>query len=399
MDKIIKADLKELFGKYALYHYIEMIPNGQYFMKPISGYKIEVNELNSLDKKLENFMIKHQTKGLQLSIFKPFSLSILEKMTFIEYLYFGSEDAKEIKYLKNCLELKHLVITGSKYNNFDFSFLEKLLVCDLSIKKGNYSLYECTTLKFIEIVYKEEDCHYLSNLKNLKNLILNASALKSLEGLEKLTKLTKLTIQNTKIEDINIDWNQLKNLKEISFVNCKYLTNLDGLSNAKNIINIRLENCKKIQSIKIISSLSLIQNISLIDMSKELKDFNFLEKLHHLKFVNMGYSKYFDTLDIFKNSLKLEELMLWSCKNISNIEILGELSFLKRVSLMGFGKISTLKPLCRLENLYHLSFKGTRINDNDIACLKNISSLKEIGFADNIKYNMKEEELEYFIKN
>lgn len=398
MDKILKADLKELFGKYALYNYTEMIPNGQYFMKTMNGYKIDVNELIYLNENFEDFMLKHQPKGLQFSIFEPFPLLILEKMSFIEYLHFDSVNAKEIKYLKNCLSLKHLVITGAKYNSFNFSIFQKLLKCDLSIKKGNYSLYECKTLEVVEIVYKEEDCYPISKLENLRYLNLQATNLTNLHGLEKLTELIKLEVHNAKIEDINIDWNQLKNLKEVSFVNCKFLTSLDGLSNAKNIINIRLQNCKKIKSIKEISSLPLTQDISLIDMSKDLEDFNLLEKLHHLEFVNMGYSKYFDTLDIFKNSIKLKELMLWSCKNIFNIDTLGKLPLLERISLMSFGKISTLKPLCVLQNLSHLSFNSTTIGDNDISCLKNISSLREIGFNDKPKYNMTEEELELILK-
>jgi len=389
-----KSKLKQIFGKYYDVYYQE-IPLDNYLSKQIKGYMLF---LKIWTDEIEEFILKYKIEGIALNLTEKFSFSMIKDMYWLKYLSFNSQYITDIKYLKELKDLEYLMIYGAKYNNFDFSIFKRLKKCDISIKKGNMSLYNCLTLESLDINYKEEDCMPLSNLVNLKYLILNASNLKSLNGLDRLEYLEYIEIHNAKIEDVGINWEKLSRLKNLSFINCKNLITIKGIEKSSNIKSLKLQNCVNLKSIENIKDLKFLVIIDLIDMSKDLKGFNAILKLTKLEEFNTGFSSNFTSLEIFQNCKNLKKLMLWGCKNVDIMNNLSYIGTIEKLILDRFGTIESLKPIVQLDKLKSFQFTFTTIKDKDIKCLQDCKSLERTVFDNNSQYNISETELNKLLK-
>ena len=140
-------------------------------------------------------------------------------------------------------------------------------------------------------------------------------------------------------EDDIIELNKNKKCETITLTRIKH-SNLDFLTNLKQIKSLRLYNC----SINDFSKLEQLNNLTEIFINgikgTEI-DFSFLRKIEKLEKLGIGYVFHFKSFPNLSSCLNLKRISIFNCKNladISKIELIPNLE--------SFGIVETpQKPL------------------------------------------------------
>ena len=146
-----------------------------------------------------------------------------------------------------------------------------------------------------------------------------------LEELLKLKNLKSITLRNGYI--FNSDYNIFLNLgalSEFAFESCEF-ENADLIASLK-LRSLSLINCK-IRNYYFINVFEDLNELSVINGTIELERLN---KLSHLKYLQISYSNIIDDTALTINTL--EELYIDNT-NISNFTFLNDLPNLKRISI------------------------------------------------------------------
>jgi len=167
----------------------------------------ELKIKNKIDDSYIQFMVLKQCKGLSINAKEAYTIDFLTQLPWLEGIEINFNVKGNIKALYSCTKLKYISIHSKE--SLDFSHFPDLRICNVSIKKGNLSLYQCINLEFAKISYREDDCYPLGKLVNLRYLELNYNKLKSLNGIETLIKLERLDIENAQIKEIPIEFSKL----------------------------------------------------------------------------------------------------------------------------------------------------------------------------------------------
>lgn len=309
-------------------------------------------------------------------------------------------------------------INGIKVKSLDSAlFVGKNItsfVCEQNILIGYYPFSNCDQLKYIKL--NSTDANYIAkacflleelNLPNITHLkgsfsnilsygILNASdTFKYCFNLKKIyaPKVSEINdnvfSQQRRLEDLTLDWANIKYLGEGAFEYCKNL-NIDF--NFPSTITKIPAHCFSHSNIKSITAnnVTAIDNFAFYDCTKlSTIKFGKLTKIGEYAFKN---SKISDGIILGNNAI-IEERAFDNCKNLTKIDLtncieIGEYAFykcklLKSVNLSSCNKIfDSAFEFCDSLESVKISEKLTEIPES---CFSYCKNLKQIDLS-NVKY-------------
>ncbi len=291
------------------------------------------------------------------------NLSILARLTKLQYLNLSNNQIKDISFLANLTALYSLYLINNQIS--DINALKKLIrLKSLYLIKNSITdishLKNLTNLQSIDLTGNEiPDINPLANLSNLQSLVISFTFSKDYKSLKNLTSLKKLEINESKISNISF------------LANLTSLTNL-YLSNNQ-IKDIRfLEKLYKLKililsgnQIKDIRFLGKLTNLQFLDLSgNQIKDVRFLGKLTNLQFLRLS-SNQIEDIRFLANLTNLQSLDLYD-NQIEDIRFLEKLISLQRLYLNKnpITDLTHLEGLVKLRYLKGLYMHG--IQDNNL---------------------------------
>ena len=299
----------------------------------------------------------------------------------IEYFTLRSSDNYGILDLSNCSNLKYM---DYRYCNGGALLPESLISFDsvrvygnISFVSGVNTILNLKNLNIMEI--NEANATTIVNnlgLKNLQKLKLSRVPLSSLNILDKFDASTVEYIfigsdgelGNPIFKNLNGIQN-LKNVKEVKIQNCPKLENIDDLSQLNNIEKLTINLCRNVKELPIIKSTNVsalnisntglckIQNINVLTSLKELvlynnqiSDISVLSNLKNLTKLNLNDNNISDVAPLIgmieNNKIKFNTL------NLSN-------NLLQTVTVDGKNNIEALKTL------YNAGLRNLDISGNN----------------------------------
>ncbi len=287
-----------------------------------------------------NSKFEISTYGNLLIYKKDYSIDFVKQMIEINNLnglrIFDHLDPLEsIDFLKGYTFLKELEIE-CVYDH-DFDFLNKLVLLErLSIGK---SIKNKNTINF-------------NNLKNLKNLTLNWRKNK-IKNLHKCIKINNLCLIDFN-EDNFSAINKLHNLKSIVVKNAK-VKSLEGLHELVFLENIFIGNCLSLNSVSSINGLEKVDSIT-FNKCLNIKDFDNLHSLPSLKTLQIIDCGRIDSIQFIANFPELNKITL-----LGNTVVLdGNLTPIKNVKEISFN----------FKEHYNLKPNNSHVIDENINKLK-----------------------------
>jgi hypothetical protein len=194
----------------------------------------------------------------------------------------------------------------------------------ITIENENLANYIMFKLDKLENKFSEEELNQITEVVIDYNEEDESSFL-FLNELLKLKKLQSITIRNAFIYNDNYRvFLNLNNLNELVFDNCKFeYADLVALLKLK---SLSLINCK-IDNYSFVNVFENLEKLTITNGKIEIKKLN---KLKHLKYLEISYSNILDENELDISSL--EELYIDNT-NINNFDFLKKLDNLKKVSI------------------------------------------------------------------
>ncbi|MDQ2800692.1 MAG: hypothetical protein M3Y13_13770, partial [Armatimonadota bacterium] len=143
-----------------------------------------------------DYMRAHNIKELTVNYARGFcgqSLDFFQQVPFLEGLQLLVYHIRDISTVHSLHELRTFINGCRDKMELDFSQFPKLERCGLDWHKKVRSLFECETLKRLNLdKYPYKDTVKFANLINLESLEINSSPVENLEGLGSLRGLKML---------------------------------------------------------------------------------------------------------------------------------------------------------------------------------------------------------------
>lgn len=231
-----------------------------------------------------------------------------------------------------------------------------------------------------------DDLSFLEHTPTLRGIEIYSWNIKDITPISHLNKLEYIGLQCefSKAPDFN-EFESLKICKLLwrpkakSVLNCSKLTLL-------NISNYPFENLQSISEMKQLQRLQLT--------SKKLVSLEGIESLEKLEILDIANSSKLSSLEGVDKCTHLKNVEFESCKNVSDISLLGTLEELRKLHIIDCAKLGSLSTLASCSNLEELYFTGsTNVEDGDLNIVDELPNLKKMWFADKRHYSHKRDEI------
>jgi Leucine-rich repeat (LRR) protein len=151
-------------------------------------------------------------------------------------------------------------------------------------------------------------------------------------------------------------------------------------------------NCYDQKNLSAFTPLVNLETLSILNAP--IENLAGLECLSSLRKLRLGNLRNLKALDGIEQLQNLERLDIDGCRSIRNIEAIGPLAKLRRLHLIDDGKIDSLAPLSKMENLIAVTFPGsTNIVDGDLSPLAR-HRLSAISFQNRRHYTHRREDFD-----
>lgn len=195
-------------------------------------------------------------------------ISFLENCKNIEAVHIDADGISDFLPLYNLKSLKSLYINEPTVE-LDVSLIKQLEYFNINDAKNLRGLNECKNLKDLSISKykpKSKNLEELYQLSNLEYLQIVQTQITSLDGIQNFPKLKELHIYRApKLENIEEIDKVYKSLRLLSFDCCKKIKNHDYVTCLKETELIAFINCGEIQNIKFIKDLPKLESFSFTD--------------------------------------------------------------------------------------------------------------------------------------
>lgn len=236
------------------------------------------------------------------------------------------------------------------------------------------SFYGCYKADNLELLSKLVDC----DIKVIELI----NDYKDISIINKFKKLEQLTLSENKTSII--DFNNFPKLKSLSLDDNKNFINIGNLKNLEKFGIGTLNKTSKIN----FSNLNYLKELYII--KGNIENLNFLQNLNLNKLSVSFCNKLKDISEINGLNNYLTNLEFEHCKNIEDIETVGNLENVEWLKLSNLGEIKSLSFIKKMKSLRKISFVGTNILDGDLSyCV----GLEFVGFDNKKHYSHKYESL------
>lgn len=309
-------------------------------------------------------------------------IEALESISTLEILNLTSNPIMDISPLKNCKNLRELVLWGcltvsdvSVIRNFkelrvldvescsisDLSPAKDLLKLDTILMDNCGGIRDYSFLKNLtELRYFSADgnrmigadnLEYFRNLVNMEYLSLKQRGITSLDCFKNMTKLKEVKFVDNMIKDLSPLENCVDMLK-VDFTKNKELVDLSPLHNMHKLEKLIV--CGSIPGNKTNTLQSSFDRMQITDLSV-------MQNFPGLKEVDLDGNTKLKDISWFKYCLNLEEVQLNNCTQLENADSLGLLEKLFRLEIKNCPKIRDLYCLSNCEGLKQLDYNGTSV--------------------------------------
>lgn len=244
-------------------------------------------------------------------------------------------------------------------------------------------------LRYVEINsfigFKGTDISFLKELSDFVEGITVPEPRYDISVLNDLHRLDFLGFADNKKTVID-----LSNFPNLTTLACEFTPRVLSLESCEQLRNLTLTRYKSSdKTLERISPLSSLITLNLfVTNIFSLAGIGRFPLLKELTLFRANRLEDISALRDIKNTLTMIEFD--SCKRISNYEVLGELTNLKRLLIGSSAAIKSLSFVRSLENLEFLSFMGTNVVDGD---LSPTIGLGYVGFENKRHYSHKFEEI------
>lgn len=306
-----------------------------------------------------------QLERLTLSGIKnPKNIRVLKQLKKLKSLNLGIYDLNTIpKAISNIESLQKINVTGSNITNYEsFKYLSQ--IDTLLYNRSNFDTIP-------------ETFRYLSNLKYLD--LYNSKNLTSLSNLKYTKQLEFLNLSSCNLVEIPIAFKELKRLKHLDISSNLKLGHQDALIHIKGLDALESLNVMHTNTSYIKPEILALKNIKILKIGGNLQDFSDLKQLTnltHLELQENSYTGHYIPNEILQLS-KLKSLNFFNSKNLKDFDGIEKLADLEALNLSfcafesvpkQFGKLKKLKKL-------ELSFNQNLENYN---YLKELTALEEL---------------------
>lgn len=231
------------------------------------------------------------------------NLDLISGLTNLEVLMIHTQD--------------HLPLSKRK-KSVDLNGLERLRYLTLPIapKKINFNFFEINGLDYLSIPHFDENdatyVNWISGQKHLRAISMHRPKMKTLDWLQS-PMLRFLQIDYAKNLQSLSGGCTYNNLEHVDFQNCPNLTTVDGLSESKNLMLLRIWGSLKLETLSFLKG-SSIQCLDFYESNVEDGDLSFIQTLKDLKHLRFTNKRHFshslkDYLD--KESVKVSTPSIW----------------------------------------------------------------------------------------
>lgn len=192
--------------------------------------------------------------------------------------------------------LTHLSLPDNIKIEFDFSKFQSLIFLGGSMPKKYINLNQLLNLKYTYLFgYRKSDLMEFSMCNELKKLWMYSVDIESLKGLSNLNNIIQIDLENCR-KLVSLDGIGSKNisLQTVHLANCKRLRNADTLANLPNLKQLRFYQIHELYSLKFLDSLNKLENLYI-----------------HPSKVGVQNKDYYPLIDKLKKLNKIELLKGW----------------------------------------------------------------------------------------
>lgn len=229
--------------------------------------------------------------------------------------------------------------------------------------------------------YEANDLAFLSRLEDYLEGITILDEKYDYAIVNNLHKLKLLGILDNKRDVID-----LSNFPRLERLSCDYSPRLENLETCERLSSLTLSGYRS--SDKSIEKMPPLNSLITLDLfTTDITSLVGIGKFPLLKELTLFRANRLEDISALRESgITLTVIEFCSCKRISNYDVLGELTNLKRLIIANSKDIPSLDFVRPLPDLDFLSFVGTNIKDGDLSpCV----GIEYVGFDDKRHYNMK----------
>ncbi|KAM7466375.1 hypothetical protein LguiB_013937 [Lonicera macranthoides] len=289
---------------------------------------------------------------------------LLSKLRWLEWSYRGKFTPTNL-HLKNLVILdlsgSHSTITDNWEGWSQFKMANKLKVLNLSYCKGlsrgpNFSTFTTLERLIIRTVFFEEINPSLGNLRTLR--ILDLVSCKFLETL---------------------DCSTFEALESLDLRSCESLRQIIGLNRLESLTHLNISFCHSLERLPNLSSLKKLKEL-VMRFCPKLTKIEGVDKLESLKLWNMRRCSSIEKLPSLSNLRILKELDLRDCSNLREVEEFGDLESLENLNMLGCYSLERLPDLSKLKKLKNLCLSKCR-KLREVESLGNLESLESLSLS------------------
>jgi len=267
--------------------------------KGLYGKKMVVCDAFTED--MASYCAKNKIAGLELNWAKGFKgddLSFLKNLHFLKSFTICDYNIKDISPIHHLENLRQLDISTYCKTPLDFAAFDRLEELSLFWRPGIKSLSKCNNLRRL-FLYKynppTKDLSEIAKLTNLRALSLKIPTIFSIGDVAAMEKLESLGIYGaTKLTDI-AGLGKLKNLKELNIDCCKKINDFDTIMNLQDLEHLSLSNDGPIKSLAPVAKLKKLKDLYFIE-STNIKngDLSCLKELPGLTKISFQNRKHYN---------------------------------------------------------------------------------------------------------
>jgi len=359
---------KNYIDGYSQYKGMEVLSLGYPFGKDLTNGSGEIININGYEFE-HNISTEQGSSGSPIILFNVLKVIGIHKYGDLEKrvnvgIFIGEifdEIKNDLKKVNN--EKKNIGVKEDDERNIER--IDKNNILDLSHQNlGNEGIQKITLINY-----------------NIAELNLNSNNISDIKVLEKVkfNKLEKLNLESNKISNINILENvDFKKLKELNL-------NSNNISDIKVLEKVKFNKLEKLDLgfNKISNNINILENVDFKELKElnlfynNISDIKVLEKVkfNKLEILNLGINIISNNIKILENVnfKELKELNI-SKNNISDIKVLENVKFNKLEKLyLESNKISNINIL---ENFDFKELKDLYLSDNNISDIKVLEKVK-----------------------
>jgi hypothetical protein len=193
-----------------------------------------------------------------------------------------------IEPLYKLTRLTHLGMPDNIKTQFDFSNFKDLIYLGGTLPKNYAHFKELTNLKYTRLFeYRKKDFEDFAFCSNLETLWIYSSSVENLNGLSNLSNLVQLDLENCrKLKSLEGIGHNNEMLENIHLVNCKNLKNADDLKYLPNLTQLQLYQILELNSFEFLKDLTKLEILMLHPSKVGVKNQDYYPLIDTLKKIN-----------------------------------------------------------------------------------------------------------------